>query len=241
VRELRQAWRLGSAPTWKNPRDWWAPEVDGLVDALVGADDALSACAQLGRARAEAGVGLREALDDLTALYLQLPAGGPPPGMIRALSESWAEACVATANRIASCEDPLSGLTSAAYLRTRLAEVYRESERAGTSTGEEYLLLVVDASAALTEENSTGWDAIVFRLRLGDALRTVFPGGETLSSVSPSLVIGLLPRGPRLQAQVERLNYELPRTEGMAGCQIWLEGLPATLPAAHDAVEYLAS
>jgi hypothetical protein len=161
--------------------------------------------------------------------------------MIRALSEAWAEACVATANRIASCEDPLSGLTSAAYLRTRLAEVYREAEAAATSVGDDYILLVLDAAAALTEQNRTGWDAIVFRLRLGDALRRVFPGGETLSSVSPSLVIGLLARGPGLQAQVERLSYDLPRTEGMDGCRIWLEGLPGSLPAAHDAVEYLAS
>jgi hypothetical protein len=241
ARELRQAWRLASAATWRMPRDWWVPEVDGLVDALSTAQDVLGACAKLGQARAEAGVGLREALDDLAALYRQLPAGGPPPGMIRAISEAWAEACVATANRIASCEDPLSGLTSPAYLRTRLAEVYRESERSGRGVGDEYILLVVDASAALAEQNHSGWDAIVFRLRLGDALRTVFPGGETLSSAGPALVIGLLPRGPRLQAQVERLSHDLPRTEGMAGCRIWLEGLPGTLPAAHDAVEYLAS
>jgi hypothetical protein len=241
ARELRQTWQGASQAIWKNPRDWWVPEAELLVDALVGAGDAVTACARLGRARAEAGVGLREALDDLDALYRQLPAGGPPPGMIRALSEAWAEACVATANRIASCEDPLSGLTSAAYLRTRLAEVYRETETAGSAAGDEYILLVVDASAALTSEHRTGWDAILFRLRLGDALRRVFPGGETLSSVSPSLVIGLLPRGPRLQAQVERLSYELPRAEGLAGCRIWLEGLPGTLPAAHDAVEYHAS
>jgi hypothetical protein len=241
VRELRQAWRQAAQPKWKNPKDWWAPEVDALADAIVGAQDALTACARLGRARAEAGVGLAEALDDLNALYLQLPSGGPPPGMVRALTEAWAEACVATANRIASCEDPLSGLTSTAYLRTRLAEVYREAARSRRNAGDEYLLIVVDASQALAESNRTGWDAILFRLRLGDALREVFSGGETLTAAGPSLVIGLLPREPELQSRVERLATELPRAEGLAGCKIWLEGLPGTLPAAHDALEYLAS
>jgi hypothetical protein len=241
ARELRQAWRLASAATWRMPRDWWVPEVDGLVDALSTAQDAIGACAKLGRARAEAGVGLREALDDLGALYRQLPAGGPPPGMIRAISEAWAEACVATANRIASCEDPLSGLTSAPYLRARLAEVYRESDRIGRAAGEDHILLVVDASAALAEAGPAGWDTIVFRLRLGDLLRSVFPGGETLSSAGAALVIGLLARGPLLQSQVERLNHELRSPDGLPGCRIWLEGLPGTLPAAHDAVEYLAS
>jgi hypothetical protein len=54
-------------------------------------------------------------------------------------------------------------------------------------------------------------------------------------------VIGLLARGPQLQSQVERLDRELGSADGLAGCRIWLEGLPGTLPAAHDAVEYLAS
>jgi hypothetical protein len=221
------------------------PEVDVLVEALVTAQDALGACGRLGRARAEAGVGLGEALDDLCSLYLQLPAGGPPPGMVRALTEAWAETSVAAASRMATCEDPLSGLATSAYLRTRLAEAYREAEVGGRNVADDFILLVVDLSAGLEPVQldaplAGGWDAMLLRLKLGDRMRVVFPGGETLAAVGATTVVGLLPRGPHVQGSVERLRAELVAEEGLPSCRVWLEALPRTLPAAHDTVEFLA-
>jgi hypothetical protein len=242
---LRQAWRRAAVRGWRHAADWWVPEVDGLVEALVTVGDALAACARLGRARAEAGVGLPEALDDLCALYLQLPAGGPPPGMVRALTESWAETVVAAASRAATCEDALSGLATAAYLRTRLAEAYRAAEHAGRNVADDHILLVVDLSGdpvpvRLDGPPAAGWDGMLLRLSLGDRLRAVFPGGETLAAVGGATVIGLLPRGPQVQHGVERLRAELLAEDGLPKCRVWLEALPRTLPAAHDTVEYLA-
>lgn len=242
---LRQAWRQLAAQSWRQAGDWWVPEVDMLVEALVTAADAPEACRRLGRARAEAGVGLGETLDDLCALYLQLPAGGPPPGMVRALTEAWAEAFVAAASRMTTCEDALSGLATGAYLRTRLAEAYRDADQAGRNIADHHILLVVDFSPALEPVRldgppTSGWDGMLLRLRIGDRLRAIFPGGETLAAVGPTTVIGLLPRAAQVQDQVERVHAELGAESGLPEFRVWLEALPRTLPAAHDAVEYLA-
>ncbi|HEX2821086.1 MAG TPA: hypothetical protein VHO07_13105 [Streptosporangiaceae bacterium] len=41
------------------------------------------------------------------------------------------------------CEDPLSGLATVPYLRTRLGELYREAAQRGTSPADTHRLLVV--------------------------------------------------------------------------------------------------
>ncbi len=144
--EIRRAWHAAAlAAGWACPRDWWVPEVDGVTEALVSGADAAAAIGRLAEARAEGGVGLREGLDDLFALYRTLPPAAPPLPLVRAFAECWADAAVVPVQSL-TCEDPLTGLVSPAYLRTRLAEVYREAERSGLPVTVHHALLVVLAA-----------------------------------------------------------------------------------------------
>jgi len=62
------------------------------------------------------------------------------------LSDAWRLRSLATGWLTADdwhSEDPLSGLATLPYLRTRLAEVYREAEQGGTSPADTHRLLVV--------------------------------------------------------------------------------------------------
>lgn len=206
------------------------------MEAVVDRRDVGAACAELGRARGEAGVGMAETLDDLCALYVELPAGVPPLDGLRALAVAWAEAGVAPLREV-TCEDPLSGLASAAYLRTRLAELYREVERSGRTVSSRHGLLVVPTGAAAAHR----WDGLLRRLALGAALRAVFSGGETLAVLGPAAVVGLVERGPDLHNRLLSLRRRLDEATSTRGLpRVWLERLPETLPAAYDLLEDLA-
>src|SRR6185312_1546455 len=105
----------------------------------------------LGRSRARAGVGIAETIDDLAALFGVVDGAGgertcvlgggeggrwdPALRQVGAIAEGGAEESVSQFAR-GGCEDPLSGLATLSYLRTRLAEVYREAEQGVTSPAE---------------------------------------------------------------------------------------------------------
>lgn len=208
------------------------PEVDAVAAAIAGGRDAVAACGRLGAARANAGVGAREALTDLYALYRKLPGGSPPMLVVRALVESWTEATVAGITT-ATCVDPLSGLASAAYLRTRLTEVYREADRDGTAATDRHVVLVVDLG---DRDGAAAWEGMLFRLTLGDCLRAAFSGGETLAAVGQRAVLGLVVRDHHLARRVETLRGRLQRSRDLEGVRVWLERLPLSVQDALDLV-----
>jgi hypothetical protein len=207
--------------------------VDALAAALAAGRDPVAASGRLGAARAHAGVGAREALTDIYALYRQLPGGGPPLTVVRALVEGWTEATVAGITS-ATCVDPLSGLASAAYLRTRLTEVYRESERDAAVATDRHVILVVDLGE---RSGDAAWEGMLFRLTLGDCLRAAFSGGETLALVGPRAVLGLVARDQHLARRVETLRARLARMRDLEGVRVWLERLPESV---QDALELVS-
>jgi hypothetical protein len=266
--DLRTAWEQAALVAgWAQPRDWWCGEVDAVCEAVAERRDVLGAFSRLGRARAEAGVGLGETLDDIAALYAELAQPAAPSTVVRTLAEAWVEVGFEML-RVGTCEDPLTGLTSAAHLRTRLAEVYREAERGGESVHARYALVVVPTGL----DGVARWDGLFRRLALGECLRSVFSGGETLAELGPSVVVGLVPRTPMLAAMVESLRRRLvelttgtPGRGGRGGRggthggsargarrtgfgvlgegappRVWVEGLPDGLPEAYGVVEDLA-
>lgn len=249
-RTLSRRWRATSLATgWTRPDDWWAPEVESVARAVLAdvrrADsvrDSVAAAARLGRARAQAGVGMPEALDDLYALYQLLPGGRPHADVLRSLAEAWAEVALRSCLAI-TCEDPLSGLASAAYLRTRLAEVYREAERAGRTASETHTLLVVrcdpgPAERADAQPDGDGsqarWDWMLHRLTLGDALRAVFSGGETFAALSRGVTLGLVARDEALPRMLRGLTHQLRQVVAAEPVRVWVEGLPPGLPDAYE-------
>ncbi len=181
-------------------------------------------CAELGRSRAESGVELSELLDDVEALFDAAPYAVPDHLVVRATALGWADA---TCELLASsaCEDPLSRLTTPAYLRTRLAELYREASRNGTVVSRTHALVVVRADARAGLTRLTGG------MRLAESLRAVFSGGETLCAAGPTHTLALVTREVGLAGRVAALRRLLEDLHRHT-TRVWVEGLPVGPSAA---------
>lgn len=181
------AWRRQSlAAGWLAEDDWWTAAVDAVAGAACREGSLRHACTMLGRDRARAGVGIAEALTDVAALFRVLGAGTPPLDVITSLAEGWADAGLARMSD-ATCEDPLTGLVSLAYLRTRLREVYRDAHQHGTCPQVTHRLVVVDLP-----RRPDPWGRIALVILVGHDLRAAFPGGDTLSLSRPGPAIALV-------------------------------------------------
>lgn len=223
LRTLRARWRTASlASGWPFPGDWGLPEVDvvcaTVLDAGTGGElePAPDALAGLGRARAAAGAGLGETLTDVAALHAVLddPAAADgfvapdvdatPARSLRAIAVAWADVALAAATR-AEVADPLTGLPTIAYLRTRLGELYRQAEREGRPVAEGHALVVVSLDLA----DAAGWTRLTGMILAAEALRTAFDGGESLAVLGPSVVGVVAPRDGGLATRAVLLRRGL--------------------------------
>lgn len=252
---LRSQWRTASlASGWPFPNDWALGEVDLVCETVLAGRELAPALAGLGRARASAGSGLGETLQDVAALHAVLthPAiesglvsadpDALPAKLLRVTALSWADVLV---RQLAHAEvaDGLTGLASPAYLRARLREVYREAASAGVPADTRYLLVVV----APDLRDVVGWSRLAAMVLLADVLATVFDGGQTLASLGPSALGVLVERRDRVaerMAMVRALAAERLRIDPHLRCvglpPVWLERLPASHAAACRLVAELA-
>jgi hypothetical protein len=187
LRQLRAAWRRQSLSAgWLAEDDWWTAAVDAVAQAACRDGSLRQACTMLGRARAQAGVGISEALTDVGALFRVLDQGTPPLDVITAVAEGWADAGLARMSG-ATCEDPLTGLVSFAYLRTRMRELYREAGQQGSAPADTHRLVVVELP-----RRPDPWRRISLVILVGHDLRAAFPGGDTLALDRPGPAIALV-------------------------------------------------
>ena len=233
--------------------------------AMAGGDSLTAACADLGRSRARAGIGIAETIDDLAALFTVLadgsgagidhesgghrggrpgglagrpdrePGGEPPLHLICSVAEGWAEEGMVQLAQ-GGCEDPLSGLATLSYLRTRLAEVYREAEQGGASPADTHRLLVVRLP-----RRPDPWHRMTLAILVGHDLRTVFPGGETLSiaqRAGAGPAIALVPARRDLPLRYARLRRSV---QASFGTQIRMTPLPGRLTEALCLLDELAA
>jgi hypothetical protein len=241
VHQLRSRWQTASlASGWPFPDDWRSAEVDLVCETVLADLDPIPALTRLSRARARAGCGLAETLQDLAALHavLTVPAlhdgliaADPdvvPAGLIRVTALAWADVLV---RQLAHAEvaDSLTGLSSVAYLRARLREVYRESTAAGVPTRSKYVLIVV----APDLRHTVGWSRLAAMVLLSDVLSSVFHGGQTLAVLGSGTIGVLAPRDAELSGSVAtvrllaaaRLAVD-PQLHRVGVPPVWLERLP---------------
>ncbi|MEV0291884.1 hypothetical protein AB0H36_47885 [Kribbella sp. NPDC050820] len=211
-----------------------------IAEALRDGADVVPASDEVGRQLAADGVSLLEALDGLSALYRSIAGGEPAFAAVRALSSSWAEASLVYLHSL-SCEDPLTGLSSLAHLRSRLGELYREAEFRGTSVPQTHALVVVEP---LNPPGTTPFDRELRLVDVAECLRIVFCGGDVLGRVGSRRAAALVGREPNLPEQVEtvralitqwRLDTDVPQL-----ARIWIEGLPGTDAMAGRVLDELA-
>jgi hypothetical protein len=214
---LRARWRTASlAAGWLFPSDWALPEVNAVCAAVIRGGRAETALAGLAGARAAAGTGLAETLMDMAALHAVLAEAefgdgsvapdvdATPARLLRLTAVAWAD--VAT-DRLANTEvsDPMTGLPTAAYLRTRLSEVYRRAVRNERRVADEHLLLVVSMDFSAVP----GWSRLIGMILVAEAARAVFDGGESIATSGPSTAAALVPRDGRIASRGALLRREL--------------------------------
>jgi hypothetical protein len=242
---LRERWRVASLRTgWSHPDDWGCPEVDAVTELVTAGPKAVRpALARLANARALAGVWLDETIEDVIALESVLPPEvlwPRPEQVVRLVAQAWADEGAAQFRHV-SVEDPLTGLVSLPYLRTRLVEVYREAGRAGERVPDTHALVVVSTGVGVRPGLGGTAAGLYYRLALGECLRSVFSGGESLAAASAARVLGLVHRGPALPVMVRTARLELASLSvADAKPRCWIEGLPDGIPAALDLVTELS-
>jgi hypothetical protein len=193
---------------WAAGDDWRVAAVDTVAAAALRGAGLGAACAGLGRERARGGIGIGEALTDLAALCYVLDGGEPPMHLVRPLAEGWAEAGLASMSK-ATCEDPLTGLATLPYLRTRLGEVYREARQAGGCAADTHRLLVAELPGQLDP-----WDRLSVLILVSNELRAAFPGGETLALASSARAFALVRALPELRFRATGLRRNLAALHG---------------------------
>lgn len=237
--ELRDRWfEQSSSAGWAFVSDWHHPAIDALCEACLLGQNIWAPAERLGTVRADKGVSLGETLADLDGLACVLP--DIADGVVhRAASLGWAERMTTPRHAVF---DPLTGLVSVDYLRTRLGEVYRSADVADTKVSATHALVTVRLNLA----GRTGWDRLTPLVLAGDAMRTVFDGGQTLGRLADHMAVVLAAREPMLARRThlltgmvqERLGRDLPPGESIA--RIWIERLPDTAAAAVDLIGELA-
>jgi GGDEF domain-containing protein len=192
---------------------------------------------------AQDGASLEEVLDGLRATSLEVLGEEPSFEDISALCAAWSESTLAYLHQM-SCEDPMTGLTSLAHVRTRLSELYRGELRVEGSTQERFALVVADLPEDIPGMGSLG-DGHLSRAmrvaRLGEATRTVFAGTETIGRLGDHRVVVVVERSARLGRRVALLRKLLAQID-LSGhvARVWIEGLPPTDTGAAMLLDELA-
>lgn len=155
--------------------------------------------------------------------------------LLRAVALSWTDvACGELADTAAV--DPLSGLASVRYLRTRLGEVYRAARARGRCVGDDHALVAVTVEVR-------GWTRVAPLIVVGEAAGAVFDAGETLAVVGRTTVVVLAPRDG-LAERTRVLRRLLARRLGPElgverAPSVRIVGLPATREGASALLERL--
>ena len=227
---LVEEWRSASVESvWLRPGDWYTPAVDALVEAIEAGLDTAPSASRLGEARAAAGVGITEAIDDLAVVFRAAGCADTPIRAVRALCEGWTGGNPSQATA-GSMTEPESGLGTAEYLGQRLVEVYGASRMRGDRVSETHALVIVDVSVV----DSDVWQRIARNAAVGSALASAYGEGHPMAHISDGLYGVLVRRGPQLGSGIAALREQInERAHSMRvgnltrqPPRVWVETLP---------------
>ncbi|CAI9417502.1 hypothetical protein [Nocardioides sp. T2.26MG-1] len=215
------------------------PRFEAVGEALASGSGTIAACEVAGALLARDGLSLDEALDGLAATAGLVLGTDPEFAATRALTVAWSEAVLGYLHGL-SCDDPLTGLSSLAHLRSRVSDAYRGEHRAGAPVSESHALVVV--AAPPWPDAASGRDDVLTRAmrtaQLGDTARTVFAGPETIGHVAPGRVVVLAGRDERIGRRVGLLRRMLDGG-AVPHTRVWIEGLPDSDEAAGRLLDEL--
>src|SRR4051794_22377489 len=169
-------------------RDLVPAGFEPLFDALEDDGPLLGVVEELGRSAAAEGAAIDDVLANVASTYelsgdLEDGPDEPPFEVVRAVAAAWADSSLRFLHSV-SCEDPLTGLASLPHLRTRMSEVYRESDRRGVVPTGTHALLVVQLH--WPEAASTTFDRLLRLIDVAEMLRSVYAGDEVVGQLTAS-------------------------------------------------------
>ena len=152
---------------------------------------------------------------------------------------AWSEATLAYLHRV-SCEDPLTGLSSLAHVRSRLSELYRCYDYGDGTVPHTHALVVLELPEDRPGDrvDPDHFSRSLRLARLGETARTVFPGTETIGRLGNHRVLVLAQRDDRLGRRTSLLRTML--LPAPYPTRLWIEGLPATDDSAAVLLDELA-
>lgn len=200
----------------------------GLDEALLadavrdGRPDVADVALEVGASAARLGVPLHEVLDHVERAF----AGREPSfEATRAAVLAWADEALVLHADI-SCEDPLTSLATTAYLRSRIAEVYRGADRDGHLVADRTALVVVELPGRRGHDIEQSLRA----LDVAEAMRAVFAGDETVAQMSPRRFAALVGRERADVLSMSLLRILLERALGsQVHPRLWVEELPPSV------------
>ncbi len=211
------------APGLPGSRSGLPHRFEAVGEALASGTDVRGACAVVGQDLARDGAALQEVLEGLRATSQAVGGCDPSYDVVSAVVLAWGETTLGYLHQL-SCDDPLTGLSSQAHLRSRLTELHR--------CGEDSLRThaLVLCAVPLGDDPSDGpGDHFTRAMRLaraGEMARTVFARDETVARLGTRRVAVLTRRDDLLGRRVGLLRTLLAGPEDSVQARVWVEGVP---------------
>lgn len=232
TRSERQARRGGQPPL--------PVAFEALAEALDSGSEVDAVLDEIGVHAAREGTALDDLLDDLASTYQSraLPAS-PPFDVVRRLATAWADASLNYLHAV-SCEDPITGLSSLAHVRSRISGMYRDAANRGQLNGPVQALLLVEIDWSWPAPSR--FDKVMRMIDVAELVRAVYPGDETIAQLNGSRVVAIVGRGDQLGDSLNVLRGLLSDWEERSGLltRLWIEGLPASIASAESLLDELA-
>jgi hypothetical protein len=214
---------------------------EAVGEALTSGSDVIGVCSVAGQELARDGASVDETLAWLRATWRRVTGDDPSYEVVTALLTAWSETTLGYLNQL-SCEDPLTGLSSQAHLRSRFSELYRLGG-AGTDTGIGGYALVVFEMPSDDDPSDEPGDHFTRAMRVarsGELARTAFARDETVARLGLHRVGILTRRDDHLGRRVRVLRTLLDGAQPQARVRVWIEGLPTTDAVAGMLLDELA-
>lgn len=168
------------------------------------------------------GIPLHEVMDHVERAHAQ---GEPSFATVRAAALAWVEKALLHQVDV-SCEHPLTSLATVPHVRSRLGDVYRGAERAGTRAADTHALVVVELPCA---DHGNELEESLHALEVAETMRAVFAGDETIAQMSARRFAALVERTYADPVAISLLALLLERTVGHTGqARLWVEQLPGS-------------
>ena len=187
-----------------------------------GRSDIAVVAREVGARAAQMGVPLHEVMDHVERAHAEEE---PSFATVRAAALAWVEE--ALLHQVdASCEHPLTSLSTVPHVRSRLGDVYRGAERDGTRAADDYALVVVELPRL---DPGNELEQELRSLEVAEAMRMVYAGDETIAQLSPRRFAALVGIERADAVTVRLLAMMLEQVLGDdSQVRLWVEHLPST-------------